>query len=37
MDVRGAMALKPGSPAKYDYEYKRNGKRNIFVAVEPLA
>ena len=29
--------MKPGSPAKYDYEYKRNGTRNIFVAVVPLA
>lgn len=37
MDVRGTLAMKPGSPAKYDYEYKRNGTRNIFVAVEPLA
>lgn len=37
MDVKRTLALKPGSPAKYDYEYKRNGTRNIFVAVEPLA
>lgn len=37
MDVRGIIGIKPGSPAKYDYEYKRNGTRNIFVAVEPLA
>ncbi|MBU0558415.1 MAG: IS630 family transposase [Bacteroidetes bacterium] len=36
-DVRGIMPLKPGSATKYDYEYKRNGTRNIFVAVEPLA
>ena len=36
-DVRGILPLKPGSTAKYDYEYKRNGTRNIFVAVEPLA
>lgn len=36
-DVRGILPLKPGSPAKYDYEYKRNGTKNIFVAVEPLA
>lgn len=36
-DVRGVLPLKPGSTAKYDYEYKRNGTRNIFVAVEPLA
>jgi hypothetical protein len=36
-DVRGILPLKQGSVAKYDYEYKRNGTRNIFVAVEPLA
>lgn len=36
-DVRGVLPLKPGSLTKYDYEYKRNGTRNIFVAVEPLA
>lgn len=34
-EKRKSIALKPGSPAKYDYEYKRNGTRNIFVAVEP--
>ncbi len=31
------MAMKPGHPARYDYEYKRKGTRNIFVAVEPKA
>jgi len=36
-DVRGCWSVKPGSAAKYDYEYKRRGTRNIFVAVEPLA
>lgn len=36
-DVRGILPLKPGSAAKYDYEYKRNGTVNIFIAVEPLA
>jgi hypothetical protein len=36
-DVRGALPLRPGSPAKYDGEYCRKGTRNIFVAVEPLA
>ncbi len=34
-EVRNPIPLRPGSPAKYDYEYKRNGTRNIFVAVEP--
>lgn len=36
-DVRRSIPLKPGSPAKYDGEYRRMGTRNIFVAVEPLA
>ena len=27
----------PGQPAKYDYEYKRNGVCNIFMSCEPLA
>lgn len=35
-DVRGTIPPKPGSKEKYDYEYKRNGTRNIFVAVEPF-
>jgi len=35
-DVRGTLPLRPGSKEKYDYEYKRNGTRNIFVAVEPF-
>ena len=34
---RTPIPMKPGSPGKYDYEYKRNGTRNIFVAVEPKA
>ena len=37
IDLRKAIPLKPGSLEKYDYEYKRNGTRNIFVAVEALA
>lgn len=36
-DVRNNIPLKPGSPAKYDSEYRRKGTRNIFIAVEPLA
>lgn len=34
-EVRKPILMKPGRTAKYDYEYKRNGTRNIFVAVEP--
>ncbi|MEO0374092.1 MAG: IS630 family transposase [Cyanobacteria bacterium P01_A01_bin.17] len=36
-DTRVAIAGKPGAPGKQDYEYKRNGTRNLFVAIEPLA
>lgn len=36
-DTRVAVAGKPGKPAKADYEYKRNGTCNLFVAVEPKA
>jgi len=34
-DSRTSIPMKPGSVKKYDYEYKRNGTCNIFVAVEP--
>lgn len=34
-DTRKPISAKPGSPAKFDYEYKRKGTCNIFVAVEP--
>ena len=34
-EARSPIPLRPGSPAKHDYEYKRNGTRNIFVAIEP--
>ena len=33
--TRCPLAVKPGVVAKEDYEYKRAGTRNIFVAVEP--
>ena len=36
-DSRKSIPMKPGSPEKYDYEYIRKGKVNIFVAVEPKA
>ena len=29
------IVMRPGRGERYDYEYKRNGTRNIFVAVEP--
>lgn len=34
-DIRTPLAAKPGAPAKQDYEYKRVGTCNLFVAVEP--
>ena len=36
-DIRQPITAKPGSPEKYDYEYKRKGTCNIFMAVEPKA
>lgn len=36
-EVRTPIPMKRGHAAKYDYEYRRNGTRNIFVAVEPKA
>lgn len=36
-ETKTAIAAKPGSLAKYDYEYKRHGVCNIFMACEPLA
>jgi hypothetical protein len=29
------LACQPGKPLRQDYEYKRNGTRNLFVLVEP--
>jgi len=34
-DPRPPLPLKPGAPAKLDYEYQRAGTCNLFVAVEP--
>lgn len=34
-DSREGPPMKPGSLAKYDYEYVREGTCNVFVAVEP--
>lgn len=33
---RGDLPLKPGQPKREDYEYQRNGKCSLFLAVEPL-
>jgi hypothetical protein len=34
-DSRPPIPMRPGRAQKYDYEYRRNGTCNIFVAVEP--
>jgi hypothetical protein len=34
-DSRLPIPMQPQKPEKYDYEYVRNGKVNIFMAVEP--
>jgi hypothetical protein len=34
-DARPRLPIKPGAPAKYDYEYVRAGTCNVFVALEP--
>ena len=34
-ETRAPLPPKPGAPAKHDYEYKRAGTCNVFVAVEP--
>ena len=36
-DTRKPIKMKAGEALKLDYEYKRNGTRNLFVAVEPKA
>ena len=34
-DKRPPQAYRPGQAARQDYEYKRNGTRNLFMFVEP--
>ena len=36
-EARTALPGHPGRPARYDYEYKRNGVANLFMMFEPLA
>ena len=36
-EVREPLPVRPGSPAKQDYEYERGGMANLFMAFEPLA
>ena len=34
-ETREPLPAAPGRPARYDYEYERNGTRNLFMLVEP--
>ena len=36
-ETRPALPAQPGLPLRQDYEYRREGTRNLFVACEPLA
>lgn len=36
-DLREPIPVKPGHSYRQDYEYKRNGTRNLFMLVEPKA
>ncbi len=35
-EVRVPQPVRPGNPARYDYEYKREGVANLFMVSEPL-
>ena len=35
-ETRNPVAAEPGCPARYDYEYDRNGVCNLFVFYEPF-
>jgi hypothetical protein len=35
-ETRTPIEAKPGSPARYDYEYRRNGTANLFMLFAPL-
>ncbi len=36
-ETRIPVLVRPGQPARYDFEYKRNGVANLFMLSEPLA
>lgn len=35
-EIRAPIPMEPGTPERYDYEYKRNGTCNIFMFAAPL-
>ena len=37
LETRTPLPAKPGRPERFDYEYRRNGTRNLFVFFQPLA
>ena len=36
-ETRHPLEARPGQPARFDYEYERNGTRNLFLFTEPQA
>jgi hypothetical protein len=36
-EVRQPLPVAPGQPARYDYEYRREGTCNLFMCCQPLA
>ncbi len=36
-ETRQPLAARPGQPLRYDYEYDRQGTRNLFLFTEPQA
>ncbi len=36
-ETRQPLSAQPGQPTRYDYEYQRNGTRNLFLFIEPQA
>lgn len=37
IEKRFPLPMQPGQPERFDYEYKRNGTRNLFMFFQPLA
>jgi hypothetical protein len=35
-ETRTPLPLRPGRPARYDYEYERNGTASLFMLFAPL-
>ena len=35
-ETRSPLPARPGQPARYDYEYRREGTANLFLFVQPL-